>query len=188
MSTYYHSNTFVYFIKPVGLPGPIKIGCSQKPKQRLETLASWSPYHLEILAVIDGDLSLEHNIHCCFADCHSHHEWFNPAPRLIEAIEKIAKGVPVAEAIDLSKRVGVIRLRGKRNYTDSERKYLSYGARLRNAYRKVHHYSNNHISSILGTWHSTKQVPCAEDLAILERAIKDPIKYGNRCYSLQEAA
>lgn len=37
-------NTHVYFIKPIGMDGPIKIGCSDKPARRLITLAAWSPF------------------------------------------------------------------------------------------------------------------------------------------------
>jgi hypothetical protein len=35
--------SYVYFIKPVGLPGPIKIGFSVNTRERLLSLGAWSP-------------------------------------------------------------------------------------------------------------------------------------------------
>lgn len=49
----------VYFIKPVGLAGPIKIGCSYSPEKRRSALDCWSPFALEIIAQIDGGANLE---------------------------------------------------------------------------------------------------------------------------------
>ena len=46
---------YVYFIKPVGMEGPIKIGCSIMPTERLEGLAVWSPFPLEIVAAIQAE-------------------------------------------------------------------------------------------------------------------------------------
>ena len=45
--------TYVYFIKPIGMDGPIKIGCSVSPDRRRETLEWWCPFPLEILAEIE---------------------------------------------------------------------------------------------------------------------------------------
>lgn len=103
------SDQFVYFIKPVGMDGPIKIGCSWKPVDRLQSLACWSPYPLEIAATVDGGFSLEWNIQNCFADSHSHHEWFHATPRLLAAVEALKAGVPVHEAIDLNDTRGDLR-------------------------------------------------------------------------------
>lgn len=104
--------TYIYFMRPLGCDGPIKIGISNRPLVRLDALARWSPEPLELITTIPGNFSLESNIHDCFADLHSHHEWFHASPALIEFVRKVASGVPVAEAIDLSKRV--ISIRGKR--------------------------------------------------------------------------
>ena len=99
---------YVYFIKPVGMSGPIKIGCSDAPSARLAALATWSPFPLEIIATIPGGYALERNIQECFLDVHSHREWFHGAPRLQSAIAKLAAGVSVEDAIDLSDRKGSI--------------------------------------------------------------------------------
>lgn len=96
----------IYFIRPVGMAGPIKIGCAGVPEERVKMLATWSPFPLEVVASVPGGFLLEKNIHECFADAHSHREWFLPIPRLVEAVAKLAAGVPLDEAINLDGRVG----------------------------------------------------------------------------------
>lgn len=81
--------SFVYFIKPMFMDGPIKIGVSECPQKRIESLAVWSPFQLEIVAQAPGELSDEQFIHSCFADVHSHKEWFNASPLLLKTIEKV---------------------------------------------------------------------------------------------------
>jgi len=102
-------SSFVYFIKPVGLKGPIKIGLASTPKSRLRQHMENSPIPLEIVATVPGDLALERNIQECFVDCHSHAEWFHASPSLMAAVAAISAGTPVDEAIDLSNRKGSIR-------------------------------------------------------------------------------
>lgn len=51
--------SFVYFVKPVGQDGPVKIGFSETPIDRLSTLMTWSPIPLEIAIAIPGDRELE---------------------------------------------------------------------------------------------------------------------------------
>lgn len=98
----------IYFIKPVGMPGPVKIGCSADPPKRLLELSTWSPFPLEIVAMADGDFKIERNVHCCFADTHSHREWFHASDRLTAIMARIANGATIAEAIDLSDKRGNI--------------------------------------------------------------------------------
>lgn len=100
---------FIYFVKPVGMQGPIKIGVSWKPIDRLENLMLWSPFPLEIVLSFDGDCALEKNIHDCFADCHSHKEWFHPSERLITAIDRIKSGEDVRDVINLDDKRGNVR-------------------------------------------------------------------------------
>lgn len=100
------SDKLVYFIKPVGMNGPIKIGCSRLPEQRLESLTIWSPFPLEIAAAIPGSFRLEINIHDCFADDILHHEWFRATPRLLALIAALNRGIPIERAIDLNDRRG----------------------------------------------------------------------------------
>lgn len=100
---------FIYFMKPVGMDGPIKIGCSYVPAKRLIALTIYSPFDLEIITVAPGSLALEKNVHECFADLHLRREWFQPAPKLVDAIEKIKGGAAVEQAINLHDRTGSIR-------------------------------------------------------------------------------
>ena len=98
----------VYFIRPVGQLGPIKIGCSYSPKDRLRAYSEWSPIPLELILTVPGSMKLERNLHECFADHHSHREWFFASPRLLAAIASMQAGVPVEEAVDLDARRGRI--------------------------------------------------------------------------------
>lgn len=82
-------SAYIYFIKPVGLDGPIKIGCSGIPEDRLVSLAAWSPFPLEVIGKTPGTLKDEGFLHRCFSEYHSHHEWFYFTPALGEIITKI---------------------------------------------------------------------------------------------------
>lgn len=90
----------VYFVQQI-IGGPVKIGVSWDVVRRLDTLTLWAPHPLKLLAVVPGDKYLERNIQDCFADCHYHHEWFHPNPRLMAAIALLASGVPLEQAVDL---------------------------------------------------------------------------------------
>ncbi|MCO5129765.1 MAG: GIY-YIG nuclease family protein [Xanthobacteraceae bacterium] len=131
--------SYIYFIKPEGMTGPIKIGCSSVPLGRLSNLSTWSPFALEIVATVEGGQQLERNIHECFADLHSHREWFHAGPRLIEAIGKIKSGVPVERAINLSHRIGSIRKGrcGGANWDDQTRQKMSVLHRVRFALKRI---------------------------------------------------
>src|SRR3990167_3103415 len=129
---------FIYFLKPTGMDGPIKIGCSTVPENRLRSLMAWSPVALEIMATVpDGDAQLEHNIHDCFMDCHSHSEWFHAVPRLLETIAKLRAGVSLSEAIDLADRRGSISKKMKsRTRSPHAKARVSWNLRLLWAIRK----------------------------------------------------
>lgn len=94
----------VYFMRPVGMEGPVKIGCSWLPAERLEQLAVWSPFPLEVVAAVPGNFALELNIHQCLADLHSHHEWFRADPKISAIIAKLQAGVAIGDAMDLTDR------------------------------------------------------------------------------------
>lgn len=104
----------VYFMKPVGLPGPIKIGCAYNSKLRLADLARWSPLPLELIGQVDGDHTDEAFLHGCFFDLLSHGEWFFPAKALTDAIPHIlSEGIAYARANFVPK--GKLRSRGPRS-------------------------------------------------------------------------
>lgn len=99
----------VYFLKPVGMPGPIKIGRTVDIRKRLATFASWSPIRLEVAASVVGSAALERRLHETFAFAHSHLEWFYPVDELLQGISALQQGADVEQAFDLSKKTGSIR-------------------------------------------------------------------------------
>jgi hypothetical protein len=125
---------YIYFVKPVGMDGPIKIGCSRAPIERIDNLSRWSPFPLEIIATVRGDLKLERNIHDCFIDKYSHHEWFLPTPELLAGIEAIKGGATVAEAFDLKARKGSMY---KRDWSDGRREYMRWTTKMRHVQRRI---------------------------------------------------
>jgi len=79
----------VYFMKPIALDGPIKIGLSGNPRERLRTSAAWSPFPLEVIGAVPGRWIDEQFLHECLADHHFHGEWFHAAPLVREAVEMV---------------------------------------------------------------------------------------------------
>lgn len=82
----------VYFLKPVGMAGPVKIGASIAPQDRMITYARWSPFKLEIAAQMPGGLELERRFHAAFRFLHSHGEWFKGHPDISDVIKRINDG------------------------------------------------------------------------------------------------
>ena len=147
---------FVYFIKPIGMDGPVKIGCSINPQSRLDTLMAWSPYPLEVAATVPGGYSLEANIHDCFAHLHSHREWFRADRQLTKAIRRLQAGAPIEQAIDLSKKTGNIRKTSKRGgaaWSPLSRQKMSVHMRVRWAVKKIginnHYMAPDHILALM---------------------------------------
>lgn len=64
----------VYFIRPIGMLGPIKIGNSISPQMRMNSLANWCPFALEIVAAVPGGAALERQFHAKFAHDHERQE------------------------------------------------------------------------------------------------------------------
>lgn len=82
----------VYFIRPIGMAGPIKIGCSASPDKRLGALETWSPFPLEIIATLEGTEHTERQFHALFAAHHERREWFRWCPEIEEAVAAINAG------------------------------------------------------------------------------------------------
>jgi len=82
----------VYFIKPIGMDGPVKIGCSVSPQGRLESLDMWSPIPLEIVADTEGGLALEKRFHYHFAASHDRREWYRWSPEIAAVVAAINAG------------------------------------------------------------------------------------------------
>lgn len=82
----------VYFIKPIGIQGPVKIGTSEKPAARCAALATWSPFPLEIVAEFPGDEIVEAQFHRMFLEHRQHLEWFTWTAELQAVIDRINAG------------------------------------------------------------------------------------------------
>jgi hypothetical protein len=82
----------IYFVKPIGHAGPIKIGHAKYWDVRGPNLQTWSPPPLECLAFVEGGMMTEKRLHALFQDCRSHGEWFHPVGRLLSAIADIRAG------------------------------------------------------------------------------------------------
>lgn len=129
------TDRYVYFIRPIGMDGPIKIGCSEVPVMRLHSLSEWSPFALEVVVTVPGDFALERRLHNRFYEYRSHREWFHPGPDLLACIERLKAGVSVERATDLNAPTGQMRP----TWTKSPERSacISYAARLRLAARKL---------------------------------------------------
>jgi hypothetical protein len=152
----------VYFIKPVGMDGPIKIGCSALPEKRLADLMAWSPLPLEVIGSVAGTINDEQFLHGCFAHIHSHREWFHSSLPLRNMISEIIAAGSIAPARAAMKPTGSIRKGGRKNWTPDQRKQSSYGHRIRWALNKLRREDETEIvyatvpdevRAIMTKWH-----------------------------------
>lgn len=96
---------YVYFMRPVGARGPVKIGCSTAPDDRLKLYMSWSPVDLEVAATVPGGYPLEWAFHHRFVHVHARHEWFNADDDLDAVIEAIRAGTFDVDTLPEPKRL-----------------------------------------------------------------------------------
>ncbi len=82
--------SFVYFVGAVG--GPIKIGCSIRPRERRSVLQVGSEHSLQVLAMMPGDRATEAAMHQRFAGNRIRGEMFAPSPDLLMLIWTLASG------------------------------------------------------------------------------------------------
>jgi hypothetical protein len=82
----------VYFMRRVGGGGPVKIGWSQRPQDRVYAYNTMSPYPLEIVATVPGSIALENRFHAHFAHLRSHREWFHESPEIDAVISQAQAG------------------------------------------------------------------------------------------------
>jgi hypothetical protein len=169
----------VYFIKPVGHDGPIKIGCSYSPDSRRSTLACWSPFPLEIVAEIAGGFDLERRFHARFVHLHSRREWFNWAPDLQAVIDEIVSGA--FDIATLPSPRNLPRAKGKGNgWTDRTKRTQSYALRIRHAERR----SQMFLPQALSGWRCWVGDP--EQMAPIEAFLSDPASHGLTKKQLRE--
>lgn len=171
----------VYFIRPKGKRGPIKIGCSNCPATRLDCLSAWSPWPLEVIGTIAGTYQDEQFLHECFAHSHSHREWFKATPALLATIEKIlAAGTVDAVRGELVPTGSIRKGRKRKEKSPEERLRWSYECKIRHAcqrLRKIAEHSAwcepKDVQSIMNAWGKGRYWS-AKDGAYKERIPKMP--------------
>lgn len=149
----------VYFIRPIGMDGPVKIGCSRTPEGRRANIAPWSPFPLEVVAEIEGDFELERRFHAKFVSDHSHSEWFRWSAELQATIDAIRGGSFDTASLPDPVRLNVIGAE-KRRWTPQQKER----ARLARAARRV--------------MKQTDRVPASYADDVLALFVADPIKHG----------
>lgn len=190
------SGTFVYFIKPKGRKGPIKIGCSNVPTERLLALSTWSPYPLEIIGTVPGGFPDESYLHSCFAEHHSHREWFRPNAQLVAAIEVVLSAGSVDALRSSFSPTGSIRPARRREWSPSKKRLRSYESRVRWASKRLRAKDENgawsepdSITEIFYKWSGGRRwngkayvtvapiEPTAEDIKLIEDYLADPERF-----------
>lgn len=131
----------VYFMRPVGERGPIKIGCSKIPEHRLRSLEIWSPLKLEIIASAPGSHREESILHRMFIDQRRHGEWFEVTPDL-EALIAQVKATGELPELDPSLAPYVCKSPGmtKRINPVTHRNKHSLTSKMNKAERRVYGY------------------------------------------------
>lgn len=172
--------TLVYFIKPVGADGPIKIGCSYVPQNRLIDLTAWAPQPLELIGAVPGTLQDEGFLHRCFADLHSHREWFRADPRLTSAIKSILSAGNLDAARSSLTPCGKIRPSTRPAWTEDRRKRRSYSSRVLRAEKTLRAkdekgawHAPYDISAIFSRW-DRGTTPSQVELARIEEYLAEP--------------
>lgn len=122
------SSGHVYFIRPVGMTGPTKIGFSIAPERRLMALSVWSPYPLEVAAKTPGSHRLERQFHNLLADHWTHHEWFRDDQQVTAVVEEVARGVFDFSRLDQTE--SLLREKHPRNLSDRTRRAMGLQIRL----------------------------------------------------------
>jgi hypothetical protein len=176
------SERYVYFIRPVGMEGPVKIGCSATPLDRLMAIATWSPLLLELAATVPGSYDLERNIHECLADLHSHREWFRADPRITAIIDKLSAGVAIHDAMDLTDRRSTLSKKAKywKDHPEGRLRF-SYAIRINWAERRARSPNDwpsapQSISDIMGRW-DNQTMPSADEFAQLDAFLAEPARF-----------
>ena len=164
---------YVYFIRPVGMPGPVKIGFADFPLRRLHGLAAWSPFPLEVIATVDGSFALEQTIHSIMHASHSHKEWFHPTAEILAMVEALEAGQTIEEAVDFSRPRKSIHPTRKGTRSPLSRLHMSLRMRFLHALKKVgdRRYSGppeaEHLLDRIRYGHP----PTSDELAYLEDII-----------------
>lgn len=190
------SKQLVYFLRPKGRKGPIKIGCSCTPATRLETFAAWSPWPLEVMGWVVGNYTDEQFLHRCFAESHQHREWFKASPHVLEIIAKILAAKTIDAVRGEISPQGTIRKATRRERTDNERLRFSYTARVRHCEQRSRKkqaawHAPGDVTHIMSHWRGftywdhekrnwevvVSSIPTIQQIARLEEYLADPAEH-----------
>ena len=181
----------VYFVRPVGMDGPIKIGCSADPDGRLKVLSAWSPFPLELIGSVPGDFKEEGHIHRRFSNLHTRKEWFMSSPLLRGTIERILAGTPIKEACKDIVLDKPIKNQKRVPLTPDRQLFVRYGHRIRGATgvlsrvdkRRGNYHPPEDVTAIMHNWrrdvvNSHLPIPpTPAQIARLEQFLADPAAY-----------
>jgi hypothetical protein len=159
----------VYFIRPIGMQGPIKIGCSIAPDGRRSSLETWSPFPLEIVAEIEGIRLLERRFHALFREQHRSREWFAWSPELQRVMDEVAAGT--FDVDTLPDPQGLRPRNRKVKWSEASRRRASLNSRVRNTSRKHNRYLPRGIDSYRAHDDPAK-------VAAMEAFVADPFANG----------
>lgn len=109
----------VYFIKPIG-----------SPAARLGSLETWSPFPLEVIAELPGDMTLERRFHAKFQDSHERREWFGWTPELQATVDAIKAGRFDVDSLPAPFGIACYVGGRKRPRTADQRRQLSLSLRV----------------------------------------------------------
>lgn len=116
----------VYFLKPVGMSGPIKIGLSENPKRRINEFKNWSPFKLEMIGTAPGTWADEQFLHECLVEHHSHGEWFHASPLVLDAVEQVISSGSIDTLRQSLKPVANLRAKKNRATRDAKTSVPNY--------------------------------------------------------------
>lgn len=146
------SLTFIYFMRPIGQLGPVKVGCSIQPLSRLAQYQAWSPIPLEVFFSFPGGPKIEAALHAHLADTFSHHEWFHASEKLQRIVAGLRDGRAWGDLITLGQKSPMRSASARRIVTQSTRQRQSYLMRLHHAANRVKLWVPQDVYSICSRW------------------------------------
>jgi hypothetical protein len=175
---------WVYFIRA---GEHVKIGWSRNPKARRDTLATASPFDLEIIGQVPGTEDDERALHGAFAHLHVKREWFRADPALLALVRwtanydralgvrlQLAGEVPGLRQQLSARQAQVSALEAQVSVLTARLKFISDGAEKN--------------SGIAWRGHDALQKLLAEHLAEIERAIDATDDHDGLADVVREAA
>lgn len=174
--------TSVYFIKPIGMDSPIKIGCSRCAKGRLAEIARWAPMPLEIIGTVPGSFKDERTLHRRFAHLQEHLEWFTADAELLRTIDRVIKAGSVSAVLGDAHTGADIRTPGHRKWTIDRRLRQSFSRRLAyvrdrlNKEQPAGWDTPVELKEIMRAWSHGKR-PDKINASKLDRYLADPVEY-----------